>query len=283
MHGQAREPRQDRKVATVTTTSQCRGVPGHLLGNMTIPSTFAASGWFRLLLVFTLMLKLSSTGLCAEAGPFRYARMGVANGCLVESIAFGDALRERFGEDVWYRVLQWGAEADAEVVAGHAVVVFELGGQLWSYDINRGFTRLETPAEARENFARVAKETTAPYLGKIKPYFPLYLHDLPQPPAAAGPRPYDDVSNPEFRDAGIVAERLSVHRPVALVEFTYPKDGVEQPGAVVVFVSSGRLCVYSPPKGTVPFRTRMLSLENLRQLQELLRRIYPGAGNLKKR
>jgi hypothetical protein len=30
MHGQAGEPRQDRKVATVTTFSQCRGLPGHL-------------------------------------------------------------------------------------------------------------------------------------------------------------------------------------------------------------------------------------------------------------
>jgi DNA polymerase-3 subunit gamma/tau len=30
MHGQARELRQDRKVATATTFSQCRGVPGHL-------------------------------------------------------------------------------------------------------------------------------------------------------------------------------------------------------------------------------------------------------------
>ena len=29
MHGQARELRQDRKVATVTTSYQCRGVPGH--------------------------------------------------------------------------------------------------------------------------------------------------------------------------------------------------------------------------------------------------------------
>jgi len=27
--GTAREPRQDRKVATATTLSQCRGVPGH--------------------------------------------------------------------------------------------------------------------------------------------------------------------------------------------------------------------------------------------------------------
>ena len=29
MHGQAREPRQGRKAATVTMSSQCRGVPGH--------------------------------------------------------------------------------------------------------------------------------------------------------------------------------------------------------------------------------------------------------------
>jgi len=29
MHGQAREPRQDRKAATVPTSYQCRGVPGH--------------------------------------------------------------------------------------------------------------------------------------------------------------------------------------------------------------------------------------------------------------
>jgi hypothetical protein len=31
MHGQAREPRQGRKAATVTTFYQCRGVPGHFL------------------------------------------------------------------------------------------------------------------------------------------------------------------------------------------------------------------------------------------------------------
>jgi len=30
MHGQAREPRQGRKAATVTTLYQCRGLPGHL-------------------------------------------------------------------------------------------------------------------------------------------------------------------------------------------------------------------------------------------------------------
>lgn len=33
MHGQARELRQDRKVATVATFSQCRGVPGHFFSH----------------------------------------------------------------------------------------------------------------------------------------------------------------------------------------------------------------------------------------------------------
>ena len=31
MHGQAREPRQDRKVATAATSCQCRGVPGRFV------------------------------------------------------------------------------------------------------------------------------------------------------------------------------------------------------------------------------------------------------------
>jgi hypothetical protein len=36
-----------------------------------------------------------------------------------------------------------------------------------------------------------------------------------------------------------------------------------------------------PEVGTVPFRTRG-SVENLRLVQELLRRIFPGTGGLKK-
>jgi hypothetical protein len=68
-----------------------------------------------------------------------------------------------------------------------------------------------------------------------------------------------------------------------LVTFTYPKNGETQRGAAVAFVYNGRLCVYSPPNGTVPFRVAALSVKNLRQLQELLRRIHPGASNLKMR
>src|SRR5690606_4174311 len=138
MHGQAREPRQDRKVATVTTFSQCRGVPGHLLFSMrwkfqnafgaggeagagigTIPnlaSTLAPTTGRRgvgplagrVCAAVCVVLLLSVSGMRAAVGPFPHERMGVANGCFVESVAFGDDLREREGEGVWYRLLQWG-------------------------------------------------------------------------------------------------------------------------------------------------------------------------------
>jgi DNA polymerase III subunit gamma/tau len=39
MHGQAREPRQGRKAATVPTSYQCRGVPGHFLSPSIPPLT----------------------------------------------------------------------------------------------------------------------------------------------------------------------------------------------------------------------------------------------------
>jgi DNA polymerase-3 subunit gamma/tau len=42
MHGQAREPRQGRKAATVPTSYQCRGVPGHFLS---LPHTLPAPGY----------------------------------------------------------------------------------------------------------------------------------------------------------------------------------------------------------------------------------------------
>ena len=41
MHGQAREPRQGRKAATVPTSYQCRGVPGHFLSFPILPLSAA--------------------------------------------------------------------------------------------------------------------------------------------------------------------------------------------------------------------------------------------------
>lgn len=218
------------------------------------------------------------------AVPFAHQSMGVANGCFVESVVFGDDYRARYGEDGWYRVLQWGAKDDEEVVAGHAVTVFEHQRRLWSYDINRGFTVLATPVEQREEVALVAKEVTAPYAAKITPRYPVYREDFRrQPEPGPAPAPFTEVEERDLRDAGVAAERLARHRAVALLEFTYPKDGDVKRGAAAAFLYHGRLCVYSPPKGTVPFRVQAQSLRNLRQLQELVRRMYPGASNLRAR
>jgi hypothetical protein len=212
--------------------------------------------------------------------PFPYARMGVANGCFVESVAFGDALRARLGGETWYRVLQWGAKEDEEVVAGHAVTVFQYHEKLWTYDINYGFNILEAPVANRDNVDAVAKEATAPYLDKITPRFPLYREDFPKSPDPKPPEEYTGIVESDLRDAGLVAARLAKARPVTLVEFMYPKDGVPQRGAAVAFVYGGRLCIYTAANGTVPFRVKTLTAGNLRQLQEALRRIFPGISGL---
>lgn len=233
-------------------------------------------GWLLAVLLLTVSLP-------AGPGPFPYARMGAANGCFVESVAFGDMLRVKLGEGGWYRLLQWGAKEADEVVAGHAVVVFEHQGALWSYDINHGFNRLEVPTAEKDDVARVAEEVTAPYREKITPRYPVYRQDFPQEADPAPPVPDDGADEREVRDAVVVAVRLAARRPVKLVEFDYPKDGVLRRAAAVAFVYNGRLCVYTPTGGTVPFKARALSVENLRQLQELLRRMHPGATNLKAR
>jgi hypothetical protein len=230
-----------------------------------------------------MIVLLGPSALRAGSGPFPYARIGVANGCFVESVAFGDELRTRFGGDVWYRLLQWGAKEADEVVAGHAVIVFENAGRLWSYDINHGFTALDVPPEKRSDITLVAKQVTAPYIDKIVPRYPIYREDFQQEPDPTPPAAFEGVEERDARDAGLVAVRLAKHRPVALVKFKYPKNGETRHGAAVAFVYNGRLCVYSAPNGTVPFRVTALSVRNLRQLQELLRRIYPGASSLEVR
>ncbi len=249
---------------------------------MTVLCGLRFKKWVHRTGALLVAMLLMSSGLRAGPGPFAYARIGAANGCFVESVAFGDELRTRFGGGVWYRLLQWGAKEADEVVAGHAVVVFENGGRLWSYDINHGFTVIEVPLAQRGDVAAVAKQATAPYLDKITPRYPIYREDFLQASdPAAPPAPFADVEERDLRDAGLVAARLALHRTVKMVEFTYPKDGVPTRGAAVAFVFNGRLCVYSPPYGTVPFRVTAITVENLRQVQELLRRIHPGASNLK--
>ena len=48
-----------------------------------------------------------------------------------------------------------------------------------------------------------------------------------------------------------------------------------------MFVFHGRYCIYVPEMGTVPFRVRG-GVENLRLIQEALRRVFPGAIDVQK-
>lgn len=222
---------------------------------------------------------LAAAALAAERPPFGHAPLGVADGCFVESVAFYDALRERLGAEAWCRVLQWGAKEDDEVVAGHAVAVFQHQGRLWGWDVNFGFIPLAVDPGAREQAEAVAPPLTGRY-PRINARFPLYRHDFPQAADANPPAELAAAENDALRDASRAAARLSRHRPVNLVRFTYVRDGVTHTSAACVFLFHGRLCVYLPGHGTVPFRPRALSVENLRQLQACLRAVYPGAGNL---
>jgi hypothetical protein len=205
--------------------------------------------------------------------PFKYDRLDVSNGSLVESVCFYDQFREHFGADAWVRVLQWGAREDDEIIAGHAVAVFEFEERLWTWDMNFGFIPLDISPDKREDVGQVSRLVLARY-PRITACYPLYRSDYPQEPAA----------NPVaamLGDAGIAAERLAQHRPVNLVQYSYVQAGETKTSAVAVFMFNSRLCIYFPEAGTVPFLTRQKTVENMRLLQECIRRVHPGAFALK--
>jgi hypothetical protein len=234
------------------------------------------------ILGFSCALSAAPLKIEKAADPFRYVPMGVSDGCFVESVALSDEVGARYGAETWRRVLQWGAKEDDEVVAGHAVAVFTHAEKVWAYDINFGFTALTIPTLHRDDPALVAAPLTAKY-PKIIARFPVYREDAVKEPMRAPPALYEGVEERGLRDASLVAARLARYRRVGLVAFTYSQAGETRTTAAVVFVFSGRLCVYVSGYGTVPFRTRVLSIDNLRQLQLMLRRMYPGASELKSR
>ena len=88
-------------------------------------------------------------------------------------------------------------------------------------------------------------------------------------------------SNRALRDATLVGEKIARMRPVNVVRFSYGEGEPKQESAAVVFLFHGRYCVYVPELGTVPFRVRT-SVENIRIIQELLRRAFPGVTGVRK-
>jgi hypothetical protein len=237
----------------------------------------------RIALVISIALLLPGRAPAAGARPpFAYEPLGVGNGCFVESVCFYDHYQELFGPDPWVRVLQWGAKENDETVAGHAVAVFELNGQLWAWDINFGFLPLDVPLDSRGDVARVAAPIVAKYPG-IVPQYPIYRYDISlQPPEANLPEVLATSEVAALRDATRAGARLGAHRPVNIVQFSYvDENGGTQPSAAAVFVFNGRVCVYFPGRGTYPFILQYLTILNLRQLQPAFRRVYPGASDLK--
>lgn len=222
---------------------------------------------------------LALRGAPAEKPPLAHTMMGVANGCFVETVAFLDRWKEVQG-DAWARLLQWGAREDAEVVMGHAVAICEARGALWSWDINHGWHKLPVDAAQREAVETIAAPVLKRY-PKVAARYPTYRHDFPQAPAAAAPVAQVGNANPALRDASLVGAALARHRPVNVVRFTYGTGEASRESAAVVFVFHGRYCVYVPEIGTVPFRVRT-SVENIRMIQELLRRAFPGVTGVRK-
>jgi hypothetical protein len=214
----------------------------------------------------------------AERPPFRYETLGVANGCFVESVACFDAYHEKFGEGGWVRVLQWGAKEDEVMVAGHAVAVFETAGVLWCWDVNFGWTALAVAPSERENAAIVAAPIVAKY-PRVTALYPILWDGGAQVPDA-GPPGAKAAEAEGAQYARIVATRLARHRPVNLIEFTQSGDGEQRTREAVVFVFGGRTCVYAPEAGTTLFRARS-SVWNIRLTQEIVRRLFPGAEQIR--
>lgn len=206
--------------------------------------------------------------------------MGVANGCFVETVAFLDHWKDANGEEAWARMLQWGARPEDEVPIGHAVAVCEARGALWSWDINFGWRRLGVDPSDRETVEKVAAPIVQKY-PRTTARFPTYRLDFPQAPGAAPSAPLLTSPNAALRDASLVGAQLARRRPVNVVRFSYGTGDQQRESAAVVFMFHGRYCVYVPEMGTVPFRVRT-SVENLRIIQELLRRAFPGVTGVRK-
>ncbi len=214
----------------------------------------------------------------AEKPPFPHARLGVANGCFVESVALVDAWQATVGAETWVKLLRWGAMEEAEVVAGHAVAVGEVRGKLWCWDVNFGWNALPIETAQRDAAEVVAGPVVARY-AKVKAQFPLYMADFPQAAGAAGAQ--SSSANEAIRDASIAGERLARRRPVNVVVFTQGTGESARENAAAVFVFGGRYCVYVPEVGTVPFRVQG-GVENLRLIQQLLRRMVGDVGVVRK-
>ena len=158
--------------------------------------------------------------------------------------------------------------------------ICEAAGALWSWDANFGWAKLAVDAAQKDSAESVAAPVVRKY-PRVSARFPLYRYDFSQTPSVTPPAAQLTESNRSIRDASIVGAELAKKRRVNVVRFSHGAGEEKRESAAVVFVFHGRYCVYVAEMGTVPFRTRS-SVENLKLIQDLLRRAFPGVSGVRK-
>ncbi|PTY05406.1 hypothetical protein DB347_13570 [Opitutaceae bacterium EW11] len=216
--------------------------------------------------------------------PFSYEALGVRNSCFVESVHFYDRyLQKEKGAPgpVWTRILQWGnQEGDFKISSGHAVTVFARGSDLFYYDINFGVLPLTIPVDRRGDITEVGPAVFAQY-PKFRPIFARYRDDFPQ---QAPKKPVDFLfyhPNGDVRDATRVANELGRFRPVRVIEFEMTENGRVRTSAAAVFVFGARVCLYFPTHGTHVSRPHDGSVDDLRYIGAVVRRLFPTAKDVR--
>lgn len=218
-----------------------------------------------------------------EKAPFAYERLAVRNGCFVESVHFYDQYfkKQRDGEISWAQVLEWGnQEGDLKIRSGHAVTVFAAKDQLWYYDVNFGVQPVDLPLDRRNDITDVTPKIFAKY-PQFRPILARYRYDFPQ---QAEKKKTDHLfyhANPDIRDATKVASQLGRMRPVRVVEFDLKPGDKSQASAAAVFTFGRRVCIYFPRQGTFESPRFLGSVDDLRFIERIVQRLYPGAGNVR--
>lgn len=219
----------------------------------------------------------------AERPPFAYEPLSVRNSCFVESVHFYDEYqrRQRPGGEGWARVLQWGnTEGDFKMGQGHAVTVYAHAGRLWFYDVNFGVQRVDVGIERRGDIHDVSPEVFRHY-PQYQPVLARYREDYQQQPA---PRKVEHLfyhKNADVRDVTRVASQLGKWRPVAVFEFDLKQGGKKVPTAGVAFVFGARVCIYFPRGGTHVSPPFAGSMDDLRYIRAVVKRLYPGSDNIR--
>ncbi|MFA6289985.1 MAG: hypothetical protein WC661_21585 [Opitutaceae bacterium] len=227
-----------------------------------------------------------STYQAQETGsaPRSYRPLKVKNSCYVEAVHFCDfyAARQVGGVNGWAKVLQWGdRQNDFTVRGGHAVVIYQLKDHLWVYDINNGFLSLSPTPDKKLDLTLVTPQVFKRYPG-MNPAHVRYVDDQPQSPEKNAPvYSVKAATTQELHDALKVAIELGRFRPVRVIEFIAPVDSYLRACAVTVFRYGGKICIYSPLSGTRLVDAPLASIDNLAQMEVLVKSVIPDSQDVK--